>query len=307
MEDSLRVMDEEWDHLIVLDGCRYDYFSMLHGDYIDGKLEKAISVGSNTMEWRDNSFPDRYGDVVYVSANPYINSRVEVRGFNGSQHFLDVIDVWDWGWNPTLGTVHPDAVNRAAREALMKYPGERLIIHYLQPHCPYIGLQPENTGFPVQAPGVRTVLDGTKVLRRSSVREKVVDIIIALTRGSPLGNLEAVNEGHLWMLRERLGLPPETPMDSVRRSIGVEGLRRAYAENLVLVLTRLSVLLSSLQGRVVVTADHGELLGEGGRFSHGHGRREKLLIEVPWFIVKRSSSEMRPRGRLKPSTPTKFL
>jgi hypothetical protein len=73
-------MDEEWDHLIVLDGCRYDYFSRLHGVHMDGKLERALSVGSNTEEWRDNSFPDRYGDVVYVSANPYINSRVEVRG-----------------------------------------------------------------------------------------------------------------------------------------------------------------------------------------------------------------------------------
>ncbi len=51
-------------------------------------------MGSNTEEWRDNSFPDRYGDVVYVSTR---------------------------------------AVNRAAREALMQYPCERLIIHYLQP------------------------------------------------------------------------------------------------------------------------------------------------------------------------------
>lgn len=302
------MMDEEWDHLIVLDGCRYDYFSRLHSVHLDGKLERALSVGSNTEEWRDNSFPDRYGDVVYVSANPYINSRIEVRGFSGSEHFLDVVDVWDWGWDLTLGTVHPDAVNRAAREALMQYPGERLIIHYLQPHCPYIGMQPQDTGFPVQAPGARTVLDGTKVPRGTTVREKVVDIITALTRSSPLRNLDAVNEGHLWLLRERMGLPPETPMDSVRRSMGVEGLRRAYTENLRLVLDRFSVLLSSLQGRVVVTADHGELLGEGGRFSHGHGRRERLLLEVPWFVVKRSSSAMRSRGKpQKSGIPMKLL
>jgi hypothetical protein len=145
-------MDEEWDHLIVLDGCRYDYFSRLHCVHMEGKLERALSVGSNTEEWRDNSFPDRYGDVVYVSTR---------------------------------------AVNRAAREALMQYPCERLIIHYLQPHCPYIDLQPQDTGFPVQAPGVRTVLDGTKLPRGTTVREKVVDIITALTRSSPLRNLDA--------------------------------------------------------------------------------------------------------------------
>ncbi|UCD45743.1 MAG: hypothetical protein JSV27_04460 [Candidatus Bathyarchaeota archaeon] len=34
---------------------------------------------------------------------------------------------------------------------------------------------------------------------------------------------------------------------------------------------------------VAVTADNGELLGEGGRFSHGYGRVEPLLLEVPWF------------------------
>ncbi len=83
MVRRVHVTEEDWDHLIVLDGCRYDYFLKVYTSFLEGKLEKVVSVGSNTVEWRDNSFPGNYDDVVYVSANPHINSVVEVGGVQG--------------------------------------------------------------------------------------------------------------------------------------------------------------------------------------------------------------------------------
>jgi hypothetical protein len=95
------------------------------------------------------------------------------------------------------------------------------------------------------------------------------------------------SEGSLWRMRESLGLPPESPMDAARREFGEGGLREAYAMNLQIVLAYISSLLEDLSGTIVVTSDHGERLGEGGRFSHGYGLKDRLLLEIPWLVMRR--------------------
>ena len=112
-----------------------------------GELKKAVSVGSSTTEWCKGSFKKRYDDVVYISANPHINSKFEVKGFNAKDHFFRVIDVWKWGWNEGLGTVHPKKVNEAVQTFKDNYSDKRFIIHYLQPHEPYIGYNLRAVGF----------------------------------------------------------------------------------------------------------------------------------------------------------------
>jgi hypothetical protein len=288
MVRKISVMEEDWDHLVVLDGCRYDSFSRLHPAYIEGELERVLSAGSNTVEWRNNSFPGRYGDVVYVSANPHINSMVEVKGFDARDRFHEVVDVWDWGWDPGLGTVHPGRVNEAAHATIGRHPGKRLIVHYLQPHCPYLGHQPPGSGYPRQTSTTQTFLDGTiGDGRRPSLRQGLLDMAKALSRKPVLRDLGIFSEGSLWRMRESLGLPPESPMDAARRALGGGGLREAYARNLQIVLSYVSSLLEDLSGTIVVTSDHGERLGEGGRFSHGYGLKDRLLLEIPWLVMRR--------------------
>ena len=75
---------------------------------------------------------------IYISGNPYINSKVETAGFDAKKHFYKVIDVWDFGWDWRIGTVPPREINRAALRCYLKYPGKRFIIHYMQPHAPYL-------------------------------------------------------------------------------------------------------------------------------------------------------------------------
>ena len=53
-------------------------------------------------------------------------------------------------------------------------------------------------------------------------------------------------------------------MDAVRRKYGVEGLRKAYKENLCIVLEYAAKLSHELlhiypSSKIVITADHGEL------------------------------------------------
>lgn len=84
-----------------------------------------------------------------ISANPYINSKTEVKGFNARKHFYKIIDVWDSGWNDELGTVPPENVNRIALNIIKQFAHvqKRFIIHYLQPHFPYISKNFKTVGF----------------------------------------------------------------------------------------------------------------------------------------------------------------
>ncbi|MGD9401609.1 MAG: hypothetical protein PVF95_05005 [bacterium] len=280
-------MEEKWDFLIVLDACRYDYFERIYPEYMEGDLSKALSVGGGTVEWRDNSFPDVYDDVVYVSSNPYINSLSRIKGFLGSEHFSRVYDVWADGWDEKKGTVLPGTVSAAARRAIAENENKRCIIHYLQPHAPYLGLDLEARGFPV--PDVR---DG-RVLAGVAETEDVPawkrSLLDLLTRISYKTGL--LGENPAWKLRQYLGMAPASPMDAARRAGGDAGLRAAYEDNLRRVLKDIAGLLPYLSGRIVITADHGEWLGENGSYSHRGGSQSPILREVPWLVIEKGAAE----------------
>ena len=116
---ATKVMEEDWDTLIILDACRYDFFEKVYTDYLlSGKLEKRISQGSGTVEWLKNNFPAKYA-VTYISANPFVNSYGLSLGrlhehckssWKATEHFSKIIDVWDFGWDEKLCTVPPTEV-----------------------------------------------------------------------------------------------------------------------------------------------------------------------------------------------------
>lgn len=277
--DEVRVMEQSWDYLIVLDACRYDYFEQLFGNYLEGELSKKTTVGTATVEWRDKSFPDYYDDVMYISANPYINSMAPVRGFNAKEHFAQIYDLWLDEWSKEKGTVMPQAVTKRALEIINANMDKRAIIHYIQPHEPYIGSSVECPGF--EQPAAGEYLQGVsgKTLKSAFLRKlmKLVSGILYWTgiRGYYI----------LWTVRESLGMPPANPMDTVRRKYGKEVLRKAYEENVGIVLGEVAKLVEKLKGKIVVTADHGEMLGEDNRFCHWSRATEKHLREVPWLII----------------------
>ncbi len=67
--DRVNIMRESWDYLIILDACRYDYLERCYLNFFQGELSKKMSNGSCTSEWLNNSFPDYYDDVIYITAN----------------------------------------------------------------------------------------------------------------------------------------------------------------------------------------------------------------------------------------------
>jgi hypothetical protein len=286
-------MDEEWDFLIVLDACRYDYFLKTYKDFFDGELKKIYSPGSSTPEWCINTFIKRYDDVVYVSSNPHINSKFEFKGFNSKEHFFKIIDVWDWGWNKNLGTVHPKTVNGSVKIYLKKFSDKRFIIHYMQPHEPYIGDNFKAIGFnPNQIKTNPKSLD--TIRKRKNIIRTIESILKRLGIIKFLDNHNVFIGNFGWKMREFLNLPPSSPMDSVRRAAGDIGLRKVYLENLKLVLKYVRELIKDLQGTIIITSDHGELLGEYGAFQHGAGRARSheilhsILLEIPWLKIEKN-------------------
>lgn len=130
---GISVLGQDWDNLIVLDGCRYDLFENMC--FFDGTLSSVISRGSATTEWLRGNFADRKAyDTVYVTANPMLQHRADT--VNGVFH--DIVHVWDDAWDWEQGTSRPEDVADVAIKAAKQYPNKRLIIHFLQPHYPFI-------------------------------------------------------------------------------------------------------------------------------------------------------------------------
>lgn len=95
---------------------------------------------------------------------------------------------------------------------------------------------------------------------------------------SPEG--EEINETKVWTrLQFGLGVDRET-------------VWKAFAENLRLALDEIQPLLDEIQGRTVLTADHGNLVGDRcwPIPVRGYGHPSNLfvdgLVSVPWFVVE---------------------
>ena len=265
------IKQSDWDILIILDACRYDYFEKVYGDYLNGELKKVISPATGTIDWVKKVFRGKYTDLVYVSANPLINSKIEMEDFDAKKHFHKVIDVWDWGWNEDWGVVHPEKVNKATLKAREFYSIERFVIHYLQPHAPYCLVEEK----------VKNKINFASMLE-----------IIGLTL---IKNPKWVGR---WIIRGMMGRNPVMAREWAARRLGKDGLRLAYEENLKLVLDYVRRLLESLSGKIVITADHGELLGESGQYGHTLDCRHPLLVEVPWIEIERGKKGLE-KSRVK--------
>jgi hypothetical protein len=226
---GIDIFSEDWDTLLILDACRYDYFA--DQSDLDGTLSTRISRASATREWVRANFTDRrLHDVVYVSANPnYCKVADEIRA-----EVHAYIDVWrdDTLVGEQNTIVPPETVTEHALSAAEEYPNKRLLVHYVQPHYPFIG------------PTGKEHFDPTATLKEVSVKYDLTD----------------------------------------------DRLERAYRENLDLVLDEAERLLEKLHGKTVVSADHGELLGERlspfplRAYGHPNGVYVDELVEVPWLV-----------------------
>lgn len=284
--DKVNIINEKWDYLIILDACRYDYFESMYADYIEGKLSKRISAGTNTGQWRDENFPGCYDDVVYISANPHFCQNIAVGGYTAGEHFHKVYEVWRDGWKG--GLVLPELVTKTAADIVGKHPGKRFIIHYLQPHTPYIILGEDARGYE-QSHGQagRCIIGEEDYKNAPKYKRKILNMLLKVFKGNNLlGNHPE------WHLRKWLKLPPRSPMEFVLREYNQKVLKSAYKANLRFALVQVAELLKYLSGRIIVSSDHGDLLGEGKCYAHPSNSDNPILFEVPWLVIDKAEAEI---------------
>ncbi|MBW8017464.1 MAG: sulfatase-like hydrolase/transferase [Planctomycetes bacterium] len=279
-------IEEKWDYLIILDACRYDYFESMYADYIKGELSKRISAGSSTNQWRDANFQGKYDDIVYISGNPHLSENTSVYDYIAGEHFHKVYDVWRYNWSQ--GTVLPEDINKTAIQSLGKHPGKRFIIHYMQPHAPYLVLGDDAKGYAqCQGDAGRCLAGENDYKNAPEYKKKMLKWLLKLfTWNNILGNHPD------WMLRKWLKLPARAPMEYVLQHYDNIALRNAYKENIRIVLQHVAELLKYLSGRIIITSDHGDLLGEGRCYSHPPKSVHRILLEVPWLVIDKKHKDV---------------
>jgi len=263
----------DYDIVIILDTCRYDIFRYLNWRYniFTQETQKAISPARSTPEFLYRIFKNRKTNHIYISANAYANSKgipVPVSGCNITvkDHVKRVIDVWDEGLDEETSTVHPSEVNKRAQIISDLNRKAPLIVHYIQPHFPYLSLggikKPERT----------TMLDK----KRFQV-ESVAKVFGGVFMCHPL----------IFYTTYRLGLVQEYSFSALWNKYHMNGIRYGHIQDTLLVMQYAKKLIDILPNRkIVITADHGEMLGEHGIYTHDNKwPRYKELVEVPWLEI----------------------
>jgi hypothetical protein len=235
-------MDEDWDVLFILDACRADTFQASTGGWRFDEYRVEKSLGSSTPEWtRENFAGGSFGDTVYVASNPY-TSLIAGNAFHA------IAEVWRTDFDEDELTVLPEKVDEAARQAREQYPHKRLIVHYMQPHFPFITT--EEMRYSGWHPD--------RIRGEEERTDPISDPWHALQKG-------LVDEEDVW---------------------------QAYRDNLDAVLESVEGLVSDFQGRLVLSSDHGNMVGWGWPvpmkiYGHAAGLRYPQLVDIPWAVIER--------------------
>jgi hypothetical protein len=204
---------------------------------------------------------------VYVTANPHLQIVAD--------NFHKVVDLVhdEDSWDEELGTVAPSVVAEAAVKAHETYPDKRLIVHFMQPHYPFIGPRGDQIDFDTKLVGhipreEHETSDGWEAVKGTSLSNPWAE----------LRDLDDAASQQVW---------------------------DAYVGNLELVLSEVAPMLGEIGGKSVVTADHGNLIGEWilplPVRGYGHPRDVHVprLLKVPWHVIE---SETRREVVSEPQT-----
>ncbi|MCU4754411.1 hypothetical protein OB919_20975 [Halobacteria archaeon AArc-curdl1] len=163
------IFTEEWDLLIILDSARYDMMADLTDEYeFLSNVERIWSVGSTSPEWMANTFSEQYMAEIsrsgYVTDNPHSATVLEndlAERFQGHRKDItklqrygqydivpaESLGLYDPVWKRDSGESRYDlyenygvprnVTDRAIRTARQN-DLDRLILHYMPPHRPFL-------------------------------------------------------------------------------------------------------------------------------------------------------------------------
>ena len=137
-KDSGKPLRElEWDNVIILDAARHD----LYQETINSEADSRTTMESNSGSFIEENFSQgNWEDTVVITANPFYNPEhfKERTGRELEDTFHTVFQVWSTDWNEEKGTVMPEKMIEKVETAEKLFPKKRKIIHFMQPHYPFI-------------------------------------------------------------------------------------------------------------------------------------------------------------------------
>jgi hypothetical protein len=280
------VLEEDWDVLIILDAARYDVFKEFHKllnlNDQHGKLEYRISCGPPTARFVKENFLRKdflpyLKNLIYVSANPVVDATLG----KYRQYFYRYVPVWKFAWNKEIETVLPQHVAYYAFKVWLRKPRDKkLIIHFLQPHYPFI-LKKYYYVNELVRKEMEAFWKSYWLLRSLSEKQrKILNIYYKLKFYlKPLIKYDSITDTTLYTV-------------ALSKRI-IEDVVKAYMENLIITLPFVRKILQTFSGRLVVTSDHGEAFGEYINkfvpirvFGHLNRIRLDTLVKVPWYVIE---------------------
>ena len=135
------VYERDWDVLVILDACRVDLLRSVADEYDfigEGNVDRVESVGSMSKEWMAKTFDDDHADE--VAETVYVTANVFSKRILDDDDFLELDEVWRYAWDDEEDTVLPRPVTDRAIRAAREHDPDRLIVHYVQPHHPFLSV-----------------------------------------------------------------------------------------------------------------------------------------------------------------------
>lgn len=144
-QESGDLFSEDWKNLIILDGCRHDTY-----EEVNGETGFRISKGSMSKGFiRKNFSQGDFSDIVYITANPFFHEKKfeKLTGRKPDEVFHEVFHTYETDWSEEEKTVLPEPMLRDAETAEKLFPDKRKVIHFMQPHHPFVNFDLVDSGF----------------------------------------------------------------------------------------------------------------------------------------------------------------
>jgi len=269
------ILERDWDLCIILDTCRVDALREVAEEYdFIEDVNWVLSVGGSSPEWMVHTFDTQWRETLqntaYLTSNAWTEKVLEdrlqptdrysnfqilkvLRRF-GSWEFVHPDELGRlekiWRYIPEderttekhdpaglmQGGAPPRYVTERAISVGREFEFDRILLHYMQPHAPYMA--------------------------------------------------NVIDEGRDPYEYEK------NPFDYLQESDQWSEVWDAYLDELRYVLDDVAILLRNIDAEtVVISADHGEALGEYGIYNHHTGSLHPWIRRVPWMVTSSTDTE----------------
>jgi len=192
------IFSRDWDVLIILDACRVDALREVEDEYeFIHSVDSIYSVGSTSSEWIAKTFTESYRNEAkntsYITGNPYaelILQKQQLTPVTETNSISFPVPICSPAWNTLSGEdlssldiirthseergfVEPRPITEQAISVGRNRCDNKIIVHYMQPHRPYIG---ENLAQELQGTDIsRKMINGE--LSKSDVWDAYLDTL----------------------------------------------------------------------------------------------------------------------------------